>query len=222
MSEHLLIGSIGDSRGAERLAAERVLESAAGRVGVVLETGRERPRPASLLAPGEAKELESELLEALPELEPKARGSLVYLSAAQSERLAGEVISLREIVDERPLAVIAGAGRYRELLELGWDRVVIRSDEAGQDAPEVDAPVSGDAVAGPGALTGLATWSSKRQASSPIGSNSCGARPGNCGPPAGGSWAGSVRPAGRRPRWCSVASSHWCWRPWRWSRFPGR
>lgn len=155
MSEHLLIGSIGDSRGAERLAAERVLESAAGRVGVVLETGRERPRPASLLAPGEAKELESELLEALPELEPKARGSLVYLSAAQSERLAGEVISLREIVDERPLAVIAGAGRYRELLELGWDRVVIRSDEAGQDAPEVDAPVSGDAVAGPGALTGL-------------------------------------------------------------------
>ena len=88
MSEHLLIGSIGDSRGAERLAAERVLESAAGRVRRGAgRPSRERPRPASLLARrGQGAGIE--LLEACRSLSRKPAGaSSPFLSAAQSERL---------------------------------------------------------------------------------------------------------------------------------------
>lgn len=131
MSEHLLIGSIGSERGADRVAAAQLAAVAGEGAGVILETGRERTRAASLLAPREAKDLEAELAVELPQLEPKARGNVVYLATDASDALVEVVTRLRNHLEGRPSVVVAVASRYRELLELGWDRVLIISDEPG-------------------------------------------------------------------------------------------
>ncbi|MCB8915008.1 MAG: D-alanyl-D-alanine carboxypeptidase family protein [Thermoleophilales bacterium] len=131
MSEHLLIGSIGSERGADRVAAAQLAAVAGEGAGVILETGRERTRAASLLAPREAKDLEAELAVELPQLEPKARGNVVYLATDASDALVEVVTRLRSHLEGRPSVVVAVASRYRELLELGWDRVLIISDEPG-------------------------------------------------------------------------------------------
>ena len=138
MSEHLLIGTVGSNGRADRLAVERVREAAGDRVGVVVEVGRERPRPASLIAPEQAKRLEATLAEALPGAVVKARGNLVFVAADDSPDLTQDVCRLREQAEGCPLAVVATASRYRELLELGWDEVVIRSDQSEPSPGEPD------------------------------------------------------------------------------------
>lgn len=129
MSNFTLIGSVGRPEGAAREAAERVSRAAGRGIGLVVEVGRERSRPASLLAPEEAKELESSLAEALPELTFKARRSLVFVTVQESERLVEQIIALRKLTPEYPLAVVATGRCYRDLLEIGWDLVVIRTDQ---------------------------------------------------------------------------------------------
>ena len=147
MSFTILIGSVGRAGGADRDAAERVLGAAGGRPGVVIEIGRERPRPASLLAPEEAKDLEKQLASELDGMVVKARSSLVWISVEDSEEAVELIARARELAGEHPLAVIATESRYRDLLELGWDLVVIRG---------VETPVDPDGVEpAPDALTEL-------------------------------------------------------------------
>ena len=74
MSDHLLIAALGRQRRVERLASERARQLAGTGIGVVVEIGRERPRPASLLAPEEAKNLEATLGSTAPGVVARARG----------------------------------------------------------------------------------------------------------------------------------------------------
>lgn len=135
MSGHMLIGSVGSQDGAVKEAADRVSGAAGGGVGLVVETDRERARSASLLAPEEAKLLEASLAGQLPELTFKARRSLIYVRAEVSGRLPRQIERLRELSREHPLAVVATGRHYRELLELGWDLVVIRSGAPPESGP---------------------------------------------------------------------------------------
>lgn len=128
MNRRILIGSTGRVEGAGREAAELVRQAAEGGAGVVVEIGLERPRQASLLAPAETKEMETLLAAAVPEASGKARGQLLFVSLADSPELTGQVARIRELFAELPIAVAAPSGRYRDLLELGWDMVVIRAD----------------------------------------------------------------------------------------------
>jgi len=144
MNEHRLIGTVGSNRRADRLATEWVRQAAADRVGVVLEIGRERPRPASLFAPEIAKQAESTLAAAFPGMVAKARGNVIFVAAEDSPELARDVRRLREQAAELPLAVVSSASRYRELLELGWDEVIVCSDDAEQ--PSDASPGERDAL----------------------------------------------------------------------------
>ncbi len=136
MSVHCLIAATANRVDLDRLAAEQA--SGEHEIGVVVEIGRERPRPASLLAPEEAKELEYELAAALPEAVVKARGSLIHVAVADSEDLTATVTRVRDRAGEHPLTVLAPASRYRALLELGWDRVVIGVGESRREGEEDD------------------------------------------------------------------------------------
>jgi hypothetical protein len=122
---HVLVGSVNETRGADRVAIELLRDC--DEVGVLIEFGRERPRPASLLAPEEAKELESVLAEGIPRVDVRVRGSLVCVSVNEDQVAA--VVRIRELAEERPLAVSTAGALYRDLLELGWDRVLVRSGE---------------------------------------------------------------------------------------------
>jgi hypothetical protein len=87
--------------------------------------------------------MEATLAEAFPGMVAKARGNLIFVVADDSPELAQDICRLREQTGDCPLAVVATASRYRDLLELGWDEVVIRSDEAeprsGEEPDERDA-----------------------------------------------------------------------------------
>jgi len=139
MRTTILVASVGGATGGDRVAAERVVELAEGRVGVVVEIDRERPRSASLLAPEEAKSLERSLAEELPELVAKARGGLVHVAAGESEELIGQVDRLRGLSD-CPLAVVATEATYRQLLELGWDQVLIDDGRRPAGGPDGSGP----------------------------------------------------------------------------------
>ena len=157
MNEHQLIVATGSGASIDRLGIQRARLSAGDQAAVVLEIGRERPRAASLLAPDQAKRLESCLTEGLPGLVARARGNLVFVAADDSPELVEEVARLREQVGELPLTVISPASRYRELLELGWDQVVIRSDQAGTapDRRAGDGGVEGETNGTAGDLDGF-------------------------------------------------------------------
>ncbi len=144
MSVTMLITTVGRFPGAEREAAERLLQASGGGPAVLLEVGRERPRAASLLAPEAAKDLEATLAKVMPEAIIKARGSLVYVAVDGDEDLAGTVSRLRASVDSTPMAVVAPAERYRELLELGWDQVIVGSGELRDSKPgeALDSPLT--------------------------------------------------------------------------------
>lgn len=154
MSRTILIGSVGSPDGAAKLAAGR-LASSGDAQGIVVETARERPRPASIFAPGHVKEKEAELAAALPEFVVKARGSLIWVSVGEPSGLAEAIDRLRDQAGEWPLAVVAGRSVYRELLELGWDEVLIRG-EAGPAGGEAELSTEGNGEpGGPGPLTEL-------------------------------------------------------------------
>lgn len=128
MSGQILASSVGSAEGLAREVLSRLEDDAAGGVGILAEIGRERPRPASLFAPEEAKLLETSLAEALPGTVVKTRGRVVHVRVVDNEETAAQVGRLRELAGDRPLAVVAGPGRYRELLEITWDRVLIRAE----------------------------------------------------------------------------------------------
>lgn len=135
MSLRLLVCPIGGATGADAVAALKVIEVGRGH-GVVVETGRERPRPASVLAPGPVKQLESDLDDPGGSTVAKARGGLVFVSVEDGDGLPGEVSRLIEKAGDLPVAVVTSPGRYRELLELDvWDEVLVRADEPERDSP---------------------------------------------------------------------------------------
>lgn len=134
MSHGILVTPMPGARGSDRLAAERVLRESAEGIGVIVEIDRERPRPASLLALQEAKALEVQLAESMPGIVAKARSQLVYVSVRAGDELADEVSRIRDLADQCPIVVIATGDRYRELLEMGWDQVLIRSDGFREEA----------------------------------------------------------------------------------------
>lgn len=139
MSQNILVGCVGQVKRGYRLAAEALTEAVGTGAGVLIEIGREKPRPASLLAPKEAKELEAELSKIECAESAKARGHLVHVSLEDSPELARQVSEIREKAGDVTVAVVAGGLRYRELLEVGWDRVLIVEDRER----------SGEAAAGP-------------------------------------------------------------------------
>ncbi|MDQ5894793.1 MAG: hypothetical protein QG596_1054 [Actinomycetota bacterium] len=137
MSRRILVAPVAGTGGSDRLAAERVLRESADGVGVIVEIGRERPRPASLLAPEEAKSLEASLAQSMPGVVAKARGRLVYASVRDEDELAEEISRICDLADRQPVAVIASGDSYRGLLELGWDQVLISSDRSREAESEV-------------------------------------------------------------------------------------
>lgn len=146
---HSLIASMPGQRDPTRIACEQTLEPTGASVGVIVEIGRERPRPASLIAPVEARQLEDELARALPGITFNTRGQLIHAFIEVGDDTVSRVRHLREITGDRPLTVISPAGFYRELLETAWDRVLVVTgseedaltelllSEAGEFAPEV-------------------------------------------------------------------------------------
>ena len=142
MSRRILVAPVTGAGRSDRLAAERVLRESGQGIGVITEIGRERPRPASLLAPEEAKVLEGSLAESIPTVVAKARGRLVYVSVPNGEDLVDEVSRIRDLADGHPVASVATGDRYRELLELRWDQVLIRAERA----PEAGAEGEMDAL----------------------------------------------------------------------------
>lgn len=184
MSGRILIGSVGRPDGSGRMAADLAREAAGAGVGVVVEIGRERPRSASLLAPEATKELEEKLERELPEVAGRSRGQFLFVAVDDSPELVSRIARIRELTGEVPIVVVATPARYRELLELGWDRVLIRAgrkagrevegeqrdplvelllDEAAGFADQVEFPDSG---AKPGRL--LARISSRRAQATPL------------------------------------------------------
>lgn len=146
MSGRTLVAAVGDGDSSGRLALDRLRQSSESETAVLVEIGRERPRPASLLAPQEAKELEANLASALPEAAVKARGRLVCVSVEESEGTSDQVARLRDAIGGRPLAVVATDRAYRDLLELGWDRVLLCSAGSAL-AGDQDGEATGDPLA---------------------------------------------------------------------------
>lgn len=136
MTSSILVGSRVDNRRGYRQALAALDEEAHGGVGVLVEIGREKPRTASLLAPKEAKELESRLTGALSGAESKARGSVVHVSLDESPELPAEIRRVRDESGEVPVAVLTGGSTYRELLEIGWERVVVFEERGWEDESE--------------------------------------------------------------------------------------
>ena len=145
MSDQILVGTVGNVRGSDRFALDIASEAAGAcirqdqhdgnrdGIGLLVEVGRERPRPASLLAPAAARELESSLNGSTPGLDARARGNLVCVSAKEADGLPEAVCRLREGNSANPLVVLSTPASYRGLLELGWDHLVILSPEGKSD-----------------------------------------------------------------------------------------
>lgn len=126
----ILVSAVGGAAGSDAVAAARVLEASDG-PGVVIEVGRERPRPASILAPGAVKDLEGPLAGTDEHVLAKARGSIVFVSVEDTDELAVRVARLCERAGDVPLGLVCPPDRYREMLELDiWDEVLIRGDDA--------------------------------------------------------------------------------------------
>ena len=147
MSPHLLIGVVDRGQGADRLATEWAGSGGGDDPGVVIEIGLDRPRPASLLVPLAGREMEARLCRGTDDVVARARGNLVNVAVGESAGLESRIALLRERAAESRLAVVAPATRYRPLLELGWDQVLILSGE--RPGPDSVKPAS------PGPLTEL-------------------------------------------------------------------
>lgn len=122
---HILIVAMPGQGDAKRIGCEQTLEATGASVGLIVEIGRERPRPASLLAPAEARQLGDELARDLTGITFRTRGQLVHAFIDVDADTTSRVRRLREATEDRPLAVISPPGFYRELLETGWDRVLV-------------------------------------------------------------------------------------------------
>ena len=149
MNPRTLIVAIGEATGADRVAVEWLRAKASGEadrgsVGLLVDLGRDQPRPASLIAREEAKALERKLEGAVTGFEFRARGDLVH-AGGEPERPAAEVEALGAHLEGVPMAVVATPASYRDLLELGsWDEVIIRTAGEPSALVEILAEEAGD------------------------------------------------------------------------------
>lgn len=139
MSERVLVASVDESGDGGRLAA-RSVSGPDVQCGVVVEVGRDRSRSATLLAPESSKSMEECLAKEIPAISVKARGRVVFASLPVSEELSEAIRDIRALAGETPVAVVSPNGCYRELLELGWDRVVIQARAGGLEPADAGDP----------------------------------------------------------------------------------
>ncbi|MBK5233630.1 MAG: transglycosylase SLT domain-containing protein [Thermoleophilia bacterium] len=128
-----LVTAIADAKGAVAVAARAAVGSAGDEGAAVLfEVSDRKPRPATVVATGPAKQLEAALTRPDGEATVRTRGRLCFVSIPDTDeapKLIEDLIA--ELPAEAPWVVCTPASRYRRLLEtIPVEAVLLRADRS--------------------------------------------------------------------------------------------